>query len=192
MRSAVGLPSMVSFSVAVILALSRSATFCAISLWMANISFKSRSYCSAQTWVSVRVSINCAFRRRSGTAPADAAFQNVRHAKLIADLADISFAAIFHDTGPADDFQIGDLRQLGQNVVLHAIGKGLRFLSARSDFQTAERRFQLLADAGLVRFSKRFHPTAAANATRDAASSALVGLRRTHFLPRAKIPVCRA
>ena len=50
-----------------------------------------------------------------------ASLQNVRHAKLITDLAHISFAAIFHDAGPADDFQVGDLRQLGQNVVLHAI-----------------------------------------------------------------------
>src|SRR5439155_12927037 len=36
------------------------------------------------------------------------------------------------------------------------------------------------------------HPAAAASAIRDAASNALVGLRRTHFLPRAKTPVCRA
>ena len=51
----------------------------------------------------------------------------MRHAQLIADLAHISFAAIFHHAGPADDFQIGDLRQLGQNVVLHTIGKGRVF-----------------------------------------------------------------
>src|SRR6266568_8267516 len=37
-----------------------------------------------------------------------------------------------------------------------------------------------------------FHPTAAANASSEAARSALVGLRRTHFGPRVKIPVCRA
>src|SRR5262249_7501737 len=40
------------------------------------------------------------------------------------DLTEISFAAIIHDTRPTDDFQIGDLRQLGQDVVLHAIDKG--------------------------------------------------------------------
>ena len=33
---------------------------------------------------------------------------------------------------------------------------------------------------------------AAASATNDAASSALVGLRRNHFFPRAMIPACRA
>ena len=57
------------------------------------------------------------------TAPACASLQHVRHAKRIADLAHISFAAIFHHAVPADDFEIADLRQLGQNVVLHAIGK---------------------------------------------------------------------
>src|SRR5207245_4979955 len=34
--------------------------------------------------------------------------------------------------------------------------------------------------------------TAAARAINDAISPAVVGLRRTHFLPRRKIPVCRA
>src|SRR5436309_9559988 len=35
-------------------------------------------------------------------------------------------------------------------------------------------------------------PAAVASATRDAANNALVGFRRTHFLPRLRIPVCRA
>src|SRR6476659_7622788 len=35
-------------------------------------------------------------------------------------------------------------------------------------------------------------PAAAAKATRQAASSALLGLRRTHFLLQPMIPVCRA
>ena len=55
--------------------------------------------------------------------PADAALQNVRYPQLVTDLAHISFAAVLHDTRPADDFQVSDLRQLGQNVVLHAVGK---------------------------------------------------------------------
>src|SRR5204863_5364265 len=45
------------------------------------------------------------------------------------------------------------------------------------------------------RMNSVFHviqAAAAAKATRDAAKSALLGLRRTHFVPRAKIPVCRA
>ena len=70
---------------------------------------------------------------RSGSA--DASLQHVRHAKRIADLAHISFAAIFHHTGPADDFEIADLRQLGQNVVLHTIGKGRVFFLVAQIFK---------------------------------------------------------
>ena len=63
------------------------------------------------------------------TAPARASLQHVRHAKRIADLAHISFATIFHHAGPTDHLEIGDLRQLGQNVVLHAIREdGVFFL----------------------------------------------------------------
>src|SRR5437773_12473143 len=47
----------------------------------------------------------------------------MRYPKRIANLAHISFTAIFHHACPADDFEIGDLRQLGQDVVLHAIGE---------------------------------------------------------------------
>ena len=54
-------PGWAILSAAVTLAFSRSAIFSAISLWIANKPFKSRSYCCAQTCVSVRVSINCAF-----------------------------------------------------------------------------------------------------------------------------------
>src|SRR6266550_3960082 len=53
--------------------------------------------------------------------PADAALQNMRYPQLVTDLAHISFAAVIHDAGPADDFQVGDFRKLGQDVVLHAI-----------------------------------------------------------------------
>ena len=56
--------------------------------------------------------------------PADAAFQNMRYAQIIADLSHISFLAIFHHTGPTDHFQIGDPRQLGQNVILDAVDEG--------------------------------------------------------------------
>ena len=79
---------------------------------------------------------------RAGSA--DAALQNVRYAQIISDLTHISFATVIHHTRPADDFQIGDPRQLGQNVVLHAIDEGRVVLSRRSDFQTAERRFQFV------------------------------------------------
>src|SRR6266567_7493967 len=45
---------------------------------------------------------------------------------------------------------------------------------------------------GINSLFQTIHPAAAASAIRDVASNALVGLRRTHFLPRAKTPVCRA
>src|SRR5947208_5907328 len=53
--------------------------------------------------------------------PADAALQNVRYPQLVTDLAHISFAAVIHDARPADDFEIGDLRLLGQNVSLNTV-----------------------------------------------------------------------
>src|SRR5437773_6437800 len=58
---------------------------------------------------------------RAGSA--DAAFQNMRYTQVISDLTEISFSTVIHDTRPADDFEIGDFRQLRQEVVLHAIDK---------------------------------------------------------------------
>src|SRR5881398_1688935 len=53
--------------------------------------------------------------------PKDAAFQKMRYAQIITDLSHISFDTIFHHAAPADNFQIGDPRQLGQNVVLDTV-----------------------------------------------------------------------
>src|SRR5215471_14354756 len=58
-------------------------------------------------------------KMRAGSA--DAALQNMRHTQIITDLTKISLATVIHHAGPADDFQIGDSRQLGQKVVLNAI-----------------------------------------------------------------------
>ena len=57
----VGRSCMATFSRAETLALSRFAIDWATSVSMANTSFKSRSYSSAQMPASVRVSTNCAF-----------------------------------------------------------------------------------------------------------------------------------
>src|SRR5437762_2891842 len=59
---------------------------------------------------------------------ADAAFQDMRYTQIISNLTEISFAAIFHHTRSADDFQVADLRQLGQDVILHTISKRAIFL----------------------------------------------------------------
>src|SRR5215467_2271870 len=55
---------------------------------------------------------------------ADTTLQNMRYSQIISDLTKISFATVLHHAGPADDFQVANLCQLGQNVVLYAIGKG--------------------------------------------------------------------
>src|SRR5438034_4764689 len=65
-------------------------------------------------------------KNRAGSA--DTAFQNMRYSQIISNLTEISLAAIFHHAGPADDFEVADLRQLGQNVVLHTVSKGAIFL----------------------------------------------------------------
>ena len=108
----------------------------------------------------------------------------MRYSQLISDLTDISFATIFHHAGAADDLQIGDFRQLGQNIVLDAIGKKRVFFFSRSGFQTAEQRFRSLRMLEQIRFSKHSSQRLLPERARHAASSALVGLRCTHFLPR--------
>src|SRR5207248_273275 len=65
-------------------------------------------------------------KNRAGSA--DAAFQDMRYSQIISNLTEIAFAAIFHHAGPADDFQVADLRQLGQDVILHTISKRAIFL----------------------------------------------------------------
>src|SRR5436190_22403972 len=72
--------------------------------------------------VSARVDqLRVHVKNRAGSA--DTAFQDMRYSQIISNLTEISFAAIFHYARAADDFEIADLRQLGQNVVLHTIGE---------------------------------------------------------------------
>ena len=54
-----------------------------------------------------------------------AAFQEMRHPELLADLAQVARGAalVLHHTGAADHFQVRHFRQRGQNLVLHAIGE---------------------------------------------------------------------
>src|SRR5207247_11007042 len=55
--------------------------------------------------------------------PTYASFQHVRNPKRITDLARIASATVWHHARAADHLKISNLRQLGQNVVLHTIGK---------------------------------------------------------------------
>ena len=141
--------------------------------------------------VSARVDqLRVETKMRAGSA--DAALQNMRNPQIISDLAEISFATVIHDTGPADDFQIGDLRQLGQNIVLNAIDKGsgvsfcsLRFSNGRTAIPVVNRmpdQFTFPNDPSNSR----------GQCNQDATSSALVGFRRTHFPERVSSPVRRA
>src|SRR3954466_2692918 len=52
-------------------------------------------------------------------------FQYMRDAKFVSDLAQVTFRSglILHNRGAADDFQVRDPGQIGQNFILHAVGK---------------------------------------------------------------------
>ena len=59
------------------------------------------------------------------TGALNASFYYVTHAKLVRDVAQITrrSAFVLHDRSAANDFQIGDFREVVQDFVLHAIGK---------------------------------------------------------------------
>ena len=62
------------------------------------------------------------------------AFDDMCYAELLADLAQIARRAAFvlPDSRAADDFQVGDSRKGGQNLVLHALGEeGVGFFFAQ-------------------------------------------------------------
>lgn len=123
---------------------------------------------------------------------ADAALQNVRYAQIITDLADIPFTAIIHHAGSADHFQIGDPRQLGQNVVLDTLDEGTSIFSLLA--QIFKRRTAIPVTSG-CQINSLFQTITAngtASASNIAAMTAMLGLRRTHFLPRTSAPTRRA
>ena len=55
----------------------------------------------------------------------NASFYHVRDSQLLRDLAQIACnaALIVQNGGAADDFQVGDLRQVREDFVLHPIGE---------------------------------------------------------------------
>src|SRR4029077_11299059 len=80
---------------------------------------------------------------------ADAAFENVRNSELLADLANIrSLAAITHDGSARDHFELTNFRKVGQNVILHSIGKeGVLLVVAQIlEWQYRDRFIQLACD----------------------------------------------
>ena len=52
-----------------------------------------------------------------------AAFEQMSDAELLADLRQVALRATFilHDRSAADHFQVRDLRQVGQDFILHAV-----------------------------------------------------------------------
>ena len=62
------------------------------------------------------------------------AFDDMRHAELLPDFAQIARrpAFVLHDARAADHFKLRDLREVGQDLILHAIGEeGVRFFFAQ-------------------------------------------------------------
>ena len=110
----------------------------------------------------------------------------MRYTQFITDLRACSFAAIFHDARPADDFQIGDLRQLGQNVVLDAIGKGGVLLCRSLRFSNGSTAIPLLAGWRNKFAFPNDHSRLRRRRASNVHDGAMLGLRRTHFFPRSE------
>ncbi len=57
--------------------------------------------------------------------PLHAAFEQVGHAKLLSDFAQVALRAglILHHAGAADHFQLSDFCEIRQNFILHAVGE---------------------------------------------------------------------
>src|SRR5439155_22843762 len=123
----------------------------------------------------------------------------MRHTELLTDHAYVARhpAFVWHHTRPADHFQIGHFREVSHDLVLNAIGeKGvLLFLARLLNGSTA-----MLFSGGATfdsgeRSDPVFHiitPNGKAKTRSIAAITAILGLRRTHFLPRVTSPVRRA
>src|SRR5205807_7303787 len=63
----------------------------------------------------------------------DRAFKNVSDTECLADFPKVALDAVFvlHHGGAADDFEVGDLCEIGQDLVLNTIGKvGVLFVVA--------------------------------------------------------------
>ena len=75
-------------------------------------------------YVSVSAGVDqLRIQTNSRSVSAYASFQHMGDTQRITDPARILLAPILHDAGAADHFEIGDFRQFGQNVVLHAVGE---------------------------------------------------------------------
>ena len=61
-----------------------------------------------------------------------ASFENMRHSQSVCDFSHVSLAAVLHHACATDDFQLAELGQLREDVVLHAIDeRGVGFVVAQ-------------------------------------------------------------
>ena len=187
----VGRSCMASFSRAETLALSRFAIDCATSVSIANTSFKSRSYSSAQIPASVRVSTNCAFtctlppERRtvpSSTCETRSALPICRTSCLPRYCMTLVRLITLRSAIFASLVKMSSWTPSAKNAC--------SFSSLR--FSNGSTAMPVVTGCRMNSLFQTIQPAAAARATSDAANSALVGFRRTHFLPRVRIPVRRA
>ena len=97
----------------------------AMSLWMAKTSSSGLSYCIAHSWASVWASINRTETRTSLPARCTSPSTTWATPSCAADLGQVALAGVpvLQNRRAADDFQIRDLRQIGEDFVLHAIGE---------------------------------------------------------------------
>jgi len=58
---------------------------------------------------------------KPGSGLADATLQRMRHTKGISNLAHVPLAAILRHAGAADDLQVRNFCQIGQDFILHAV-----------------------------------------------------------------------
>src|SRR6202011_4569099 len=71
----------------------------------------------------------------------DAAFQDMGHAELSSDLTQIAGAngLVLHDAGPTNHLKICDLGQIGEDLILDAVGKEARLRIRAKIFERQNR-----------------------------------------------------
>ena len=80
----------------------------------------------------------------------DTSFNHMRNTQSVRDLAKVAFqpALVFHHARSADDFQVGDLGEIGEDFVLHTAGEECVFFVLAEIFkrQDGDRFIDLYAE----------------------------------------------
>ncbi len=84
--------------------------------------------------------INCTFTRTRFPGAPHRSFQNVRHAQRLTDFAQIARARfVLPHRSAADDFQVGDLGQVREDIILDAVREILVLLIVAQIFERQDR-----------------------------------------------------